>query len=67
MPRRPTLPFGSKGPLVLGLLALALIAYGLFSGSQGFVVVGAVAALALLIAFPLADLLLGREPPEGDQ
>lgn len=65
MPRRPILPFGSKGPWVLGAVALALLVYGLVSGAAGLIVVGAIGAGALLVAFPLAELLLGREePPE---
>ena len=62
MGRRPIIPFGTKGPWILGAVALALLVYGLITSSTGLIVVGAVGAAALLIGFPLAELLLGREP-----
>jgi MFS superfamily sulfate permease-like transporter len=61
MGRRPIIPFGTKGPWILGALALGLLVYGLITGSTGLVVVGAVGAAALLIGFPLAELMIGRE------
>jgi hypothetical protein len=66
MPRRPIIPFGTKGPWILGAIALALLVYGLITGSAGLIVVGAVGAAGLLIAFPLAELLLGREESDRE-
>ena len=66
MGRRPIIPFGTKGPWILGAIALALLGYGLVTGSTGLIIVGAVAAVALLIAFPLAEALLGKERDPED-
>ena len=60
MPRL-VLPLGSKAPWVLGVLALALLVYGVASENDGLVFVGGVAAAALFVAFPLAAWLLGKD------
>ena len=65
--RRPLLPLGNKGPYVLGVVALALLVYGLIRGSDGLVLIGAVAAAALLVGYPVAEFLLGREPDDADE
>lgn len=69
MGRRPIIPFGTKGPWILGAIALSLLVYGTIAGSTGLIVVGAIGAAALLIGFPLAELLLGKkhdpEDPSG--
>jgi len=53
--------FGRFAPLALGILALGLLAWGTFSGNREMVALGAVGAAALLIGFPLAERLLGKD------
>ena len=65
MDRRPVLPLGRWAPFVLGVIALALLAWGAITSNREMVIVGAIAAAALLIAYPLAERLLGN-PPEDD-
>ena len=68
MGRRPIIPFGTKGPWVLAAVALALLVYGVITGSTGLIVIGAIGAVGLLVAFPLAELLLGRErDPDAEE
>jgi|GEM_PF-4403788 len=58
MARRPTLPLGRWAPLVLGVLALGLLAWGAVADNREMVVLGAVGAAGLLVAFPLAEFLM---------
>lgn len=64
--RRPILPLGSAAPFVLALCAVALALFGLITHSSEMVILGGVAAVAFLVAFPLARLLLGAGDPEDE-
>lgn len=64
--RRPILPLGSAAPLVLALFAVALAVCGVITGSREMVILGGVAAVAFIVAFPLARLLLGADEPEDE-
>jgi hypothetical protein len=64
--RRPILPLGSAAPLVLALCAVALAVFGLITHSREMVILGAVAAVAFIVAFPLARLLLGAGESEDE-
>ncbi|MEO8538167.1 MAG: hypothetical protein ABI577_00400 [bacterium] len=59
--RRPLLPLGSLAPWVLAGCALLLAAAGLFTENREMVVLGVVAAATLIVAFPLARFLLGKD------
>ncbi len=65
MDRRPILPLGRWAPVVLGAVALGLLVWGAVTGNREMVIVGAIAAAALLVAYPLAERILGN-PPEED-
>jgi hypothetical protein len=66
MDRRPMLPLGRWAPVVLGVVALALLVWGAIQGNREMVVIGAVAAAALLLAYPLAERLLGTGRHEDE-
>jgi hypothetical protein len=67
MGRRPILPLGRWAPLILGVLALGLLLWGAISGSREMVVIGAVGAAGLLVAFPLAEFLLRGGPRDEER
>lgn len=54
--RRPLLPLGSAAPWVLGLIG----------GSREMVFASAVALFVLIVAFPLAAVLLGKDHNEDE-
>lgn len=58
--RRPILPLGSAAPLVLAICAAALAIAGWLTDNREMLVLGGVAAVAFVVAFPLARLLLGH-------
>lgn len=58
---RPILPLGSPAPWILAGCALLLAGIGLVTENREMVVLGVVAAVALVVAFPLAKLLLGKD------
>lgn len=58
---RPILPLGSLAPWILAGCALLLAGVGLLTENLEMVVLGVVAAVALVVAFPLAKLLLGKD------
>lgn len=60
MGRRPVLPVGRWGPVILGVLALGLLIWGAVTGRGEMVVVGAIGAAALLVGFPLAERVMGK-------
>lgn len=64
--RRPILPLGSAAPLVLAGFAVVLAVFGLVTGSREMLILGGVAAVAFLVAFPLARLLLGAGESEDE-
>ena len=53
--------FGRWAPLALGLLAVVALVAGLVTGDDELVILGAVGAAALLIGFPLAERLIGKD------
>ena len=53
--------FGRWAPLALGLGALALLAWGVVSSNDELVILGAVGAAALLIGFPVAERVIGKD------
>jgi hypothetical protein len=53
--------FGRWAPAALGVLALVALVAGLFTGNEEMVILGAVGAAALLIGFPVAERLLGKD------
>lgn len=59
--RRPILPLGSAAPFVLALCAAALALLGLLTHNTEMLVLAGVAAVAFVVAFPLARLLLGKD------
>lgn len=59
--RRPILPLGSAAPLVLALCAVALAVIGWLTNNREMLILGGVAALAFVVAFPLARLLVGDD------
>ncbi len=59
--RRPILPLGSLAPWVLAGCGVVLAGIGLLSENREMVVLGVVAAVALVVAFPLAKFLMGKE------
>ena len=58
--------FGKWAPYALGAIALGCLVYGLFTENQEMVVLGAVAAAALFVGFPLAEWLIGREDESSE-
>lgn len=64
--RRPLLPLGSAAPWVLGAVAAVLLVLGLIGGSREMVFASAVALFVLIVAFPLAALLLGKDHNEDE-
>ncbi len=58
---RPTLPFGSRLPWVLGAVSLALLCYGLLRGSEGYVIIGTVGLAGTFVAFVLPRLILPKD------
>ena len=58
--------FGRFAPLALGVLAFALLVWGVFSDEREMVILGAVAAAALLIGFPVAERVLGKDSDSDD-
>lgn len=69
--RRPILPLGSAAPAVLAICAAALAVFGWVTNNREMLVLGGVAVVAFVVAFPLARLLLGSddgdEPPAPDR
>ncbi|MFN8506849.1 MAG: hypothetical protein U0547_04710 [Dehalococcoidia bacterium] len=63
--RPPVIPLGRKLPWVAAALGVLAVAYGLLRDDPAFVLLGAVVAVAVLIAFPLASRIAGSdtEPP----
>ena len=57
--RTPTLPLGRWAPWLLLAVAVAFAAWGLITGDREYLVIGAIAALTWLVAFPLARAILG--------
>lgn len=64
--RRPILPLGSAAPWVLGTVGVVLLALGWAAGSRETLAAGAIALAVLVVAFPLAAVLLGREEPDDE-
>ena len=64
--RRPLLPLGTKAPWVLAGLGAVLGLLWLITGTREYLVIAVVAFLALIVAFPLAALLLGKEDDPDD-
>jgi hypothetical protein len=65
----PALPRSRALPWVLGCAAVVALAFGLAAGQPAVVTAGAVGLGGVVVAFPLAGLILGREPvepPSGD-
>jgi hypothetical protein len=60
MQRKPILPLGAKAPWVLAGLAIALAAWGVWTGNDQMVLAGVLAATIGLVVFPLADWLLAK-------
>ncbi len=58
---RPILPLGSAAPLVLALCAVTLALIGWLSGNREMLILGGVAAVAFVVAFPLARVVLGSD------
>jgi hypothetical protein len=48
------------------MLALGFLVWGAFSGNREMVVIGAVGAAGLLVAFPIAEFLLRRDEAPND-
>ena len=64
--RRPILPLGSAAPLVLALCAVAMAVIGWVTDNREMLILGGVAAVAFVVAFPLARIVLGGEEHEED-
>lgn len=64
---RPVLPLGNKAPWILLLVAGFLAVMGLLTSNKEMFIVGAVAGVLWLVAFPLSRIVLGKddEPPEA--
>lgn len=60
----PALPLGRFAPWLLGGLAAVLLIVGLWRGPRELALLGVVGLVAVLVAFPLASLLLGRRPDD---
>jgi hypothetical protein len=65
-PLLPVLPGGRALPWVLAVAAAAVLAFGLVEGDRATIAVGAAGLLGVLIAFPLARVIVGRPPGDGD-
>jgi hypothetical protein len=63
--RRPILPLGSLAPWVLAGCAALLAVAGLLAANREMVILAGVAALAFVVAFPLARLVIGKHQ-DGD-
>lgn len=66
----PLLPFPRVMPWLLAVVSAGLLAFGLWQDEPPTAVLGAVGLFSVLVAFPLATLLLGRfsdeeSPPPG--
>jgi len=66
MQRRPILPLGRWGPWVLAAVGIALVAWGLLSGNREMALAGGVAVVVFLVAFPLANIILGKDELSED-
>ena len=63
----PALPLGRRAPWVLAGVGAAVLGYGLITGEQTTVVVGAIGLAGVIVAFPLARLVLPKpEQPPGE-
>jgi hypothetical protein len=60
MQRKPILPLGAKAPWVLAGLAIALAAWGVWTGNDQMILAGVLTAIIGLVVFPLADWLLAK-------
>ena len=52
--------------MILGALALGLLIWGAVTGRGEMVVVGAIGAAALLIGFPIAERVMGKDESTDD-
>jgi hypothetical protein len=63
----PALPLGRRAPWVLGVIAAAALGWGLWQGDTGYIALGGVGLVGVVVAFPLAGLLLTAPSEDGGE
>ena len=63
----PAVPLGRKAPWILAGVSMAVLTYGLVAGERTTVAVGIIGLAGVIVAFPLARLVLPKpEQPPGE-